>query len=123
VVLEGGQNELTHVALIEGAGAGRKPVLQVQVCEPHVAEVSEGSGRGELALTDVLLTPLGEHLLELPLGGLRGVRCRLDAAQLAVVVPEPGQRGCSAVVGLLDVDLAEGALRRLRASRAWSRRS
>ena len=50
------------------------------------------------------------------LGSLRGVRCHVVAAQPTVVVLEPGQRTRSTVMGLLDVDLPEGADRGARSS-------
>lgn len=108
VMLERRHDDLTHVALVEGSGAGGERVLEVQVGEPHVDEVSERAGRGELALSDGLVGSLGEQLLELALGGLRGGGRRLNAAQLAVVAPEPGQRTCSPVARPVEVDLIEG---------------
>jgi hypothetical protein len=91
-VLERRHDELTHVALVERAGAGRDLVLQVGVFEPQADQLHERAAGSQLARAHALVDPLCEQFLELPLGGLRSRAGRLHPSELAVVIAEPGER-------------------------------
>ena len=63
-VLEGRQDKLTHVALVEIARARSELAFQVEIAEPDVDQAAERAVRAELADPSRRSSPVGEFLMD-----------------------------------------------------------
>lgn len=108
-VLERGEHELFHVPFVELPGALGEPLLEVEILEPVLHQISEGAVGAEPRAGGLEERAVDELGFQGSFGGGTGRAGCLHEPVLAVPVPVAGAGDDTTAVRALEPDLAVGA--------------